>query len=63
MEEVEGPGEESDVPGNIRETSDTRPFEAVWWDGVTDLFDRIVGDLELVAIGIDKLSAGQLFLR
>ncbi len=26
------------------------------WDGVTNLLDGIIGDLELIAVGIDQLG-------
>jgi hypothetical protein len=48
-------GSEADnVAGNVVETGGSGALEAVSRDSITDLLDGVVGDLELVAVGIDQ---------
>lgn len=62
VEEVEGGGEAGKVADNVSHTEDTITLEAVLWDGVTELLDCEVRNLEGVAIGVDQLAIrGLLF--
>lgn len=56
VEEVEGEGEGGNVSSHIAQATDGRAFETVSGNGVPDLFDGEVWDLELVAIGVEHLA-------
>ena len=56
MEEVEDGCEGYEVSGDIVKATSSGTFEAMGGDGVADLLDGEVRDLELVAIGIQHLS-------
>lgn len=61
VEEVEDASQNGKVPEDIVQTGDGRAVEAVCGDGITDLLDGEIGNLELIAQGIDQL--GRLRLR
>lgn len=61
VEDVEDGAEESHVPEDIVQTGSGGAVEAVGRDSITDLLDRVVRNLELVAIGIEHLAT--LLLR
>ena len=56
MPEVEGRGEKEQVTGDVGEAAEGRSFVAVGGDGLSDLFDCDIGDLEAIAVGIEKLA-------
>ena len=53
--QIEGDGQGSHVSGDIVEAGGSRSFEAVLRDGFVDVCNGVVGDLEVIAIGIDQL--------
>ena len=61
VEEVENRGQDSDVPEDIVQTSGSGAVEAVSGNGIADLLDGIVWDLELVSVGVQHLAG--LLLR
>lgn len=56
VEEVEGASEESDVPSNVAQSSETRPLVAMLGNGVADVIDGVIWQLKFVAICVHKLS-------
>jgi len=52
--EGESGSEADNVAGNVVETGSSRALETVSRDSITDLLDGVVGNLELVAIGVDQ---------
>lgn len=54
--EVEGGGQKSNVTGDIAEAAEVGPLEAVLGNGIADLLDGEVGDLELVSVSVDELA-------
>lgn len=56
VEEVEDGGQNEHVPEDIVQTGDSRAVEAVSGNGIANLLDGEVGDLELIAIGVDHLG-------
>lgn len=54
MEQVEGEGQRPDITCYIAQAADGGAFEAMSGDGVPDLLDCEVWDLELVAIGVQQ---------
>lgn len=55
----EGSGEKSKVAGDVGKRADSRALEAVLGNGITNVLDGEVGDLELVSVGVEKgLSLG-----
>lgn len=56
MEDCEGDCEGSDVTEDIVETSSPRAFVAVLGNGIADVVDRVVGQVELVAVCVQQLS-------
>ena len=63
MEEVESGGKGSEIPCNVAEAFGCRPLETMCWDGISDLFDGEVGQVELIAIGIEQLPIYGLQLQ
>lgn len=61
LEDIEDGGEGDHIPDHIGQTSDGGALEAVSRDSITDLLDGVVGDLKLVAIGVDHLALAILF--
>ena len=55
VEEVECGCERQDIPGYVAQATGSRTFEAMGGNGITDLFDGEVGDLEFVAISVQHL--------
>lgn len=55
VEEVEGGRQRDDVSCNIVETSGRRPVETTLGDGIVNVFDGVIWDLEGVAIGVNQL--------
>lgn len=53
VEEVEGRGEAGDVAGDVGETQGGVALEALLGDGADDVAHGVVGELELVAVGVD----------
>lgn len=60
LEDIEDGGESNHIPGHIGQTFDGGALEAVSRDSIPDLLDGVVGDLELVAIGVDHLALAVL---
>lgn len=58
MEEVEGGGQAGDIAENVVEALDGRAFETMLGNGIVDVLDGVVGDLELVPVGVDQLTVG-----
>lgn len=54
VEEVEGGGQRSEVASHVAETTQGRALKAVLGDGIADLLDRVVWDLELVAVRVNE---------
>lgn len=61
LKDIEDGGDDGDIPGHIGQTLDGRALEAVGRDSIPDLLDGVVGDLELIAIGVDHLALTLLF--
>lgn len=57
MGEEECGSDADNVTGDVVETGGSRALEAVGRDGLTNLLDGVVGDFELVAVGIDQSTA------
>lgn len=55
--EEEGSSDADNVASDVVEASGSRTLEAVSRDSFTDLLDGVVGDLELVAVGVDQGTA------
>lgn len=53
MEEVEGCTEAGEVAGDVGERQGRVALEALLGDGADDVAHRVVGELELVAVGVD----------
>lgn len=62
VEEVEGGGEAGHVAEDIAHALDTISLEAVLGDGVADVLDGVVRDLEGVAVRVDQLAVRHLLL-
>jgi hypothetical protein len=58
VEEDEGDGQTGNITGDVGETTQARALEAVLGDGIADIVDGVVGQLELVAVGIEHLAVG-----
>ncbi len=56
VEDVEGGAEGDEVPEDVVETPDGGTLEAVLGNGIVNVLDGIVGDLELVAVCVNKLA-------
>lgn len=52
--EVEGGGDADYVAGNVGKASGRGALKAAGGNGIADLLDGVVGDLELVAVGIEQ---------
>lgn len=57
VEEVEDRGQNGHVPEDVVETGSRRTVEAVSGNSIADLLDGVVGNLELVAVGIQHLAS------
>ena len=53
VEEHEDRGKDREIAGNVRQAPKPRTLEAMGWNGITNLFDGDVRDLEVVAQSID----------
>lgn len=62
MEEVECGGEAGHVTEDIAHALDTITLEAVLGDGIADVLDGVIWDLEGVAVRVDQLSVRDLLL-
>ena len=60
VEEVEGYGQRDQIASHVCEAPRSGPLVAVSGNGITDLFDGVVRELELVAVGVDELVRGVL---
>lgn len=56
VEEVEGGCQRYDISSNVSKPSHSGAFEAMSWDGVSNLLDGKVGQLEFIAVGVQHLS-------
>lgn len=56
MEEGEGDSEGADVPGNVHQASGGRALKTMLGNGSTDIVDGEVGDMEIIAVGIDQIA-------
>lgn len=63
MEDVEGGSERSNIAGDVGEATKTGTLEAVLGNSIAELLDGVVGDLELVAVGVEKKASRLLVLR
>lgn len=61
LKDIEDGGDDDNIPGHIGQTLDGGALEAVSRDSITNLLDGVVGDFELVAIGVDHLALILLF--
>lgn len=55
MEEVESGGEGGQIPCDVAKAFCPGALETMCWYGISDLFDGEVGQVELIAIGIQQL--------
>lgn len=60
VKKIEGGGEAGAVTENVPQAQEAVTLETVLGDGVTELLDGIVRDLEGVAIGVDQLAVRRL---
>lgn len=60
VEYVEGSGQRSEIAGDVAKTTNGGALKAVLGNGIADLLDRVVGNLKLVAIRVQKDTAGVL---
>lgn len=60
VENVEGGSKRSNVASDISQSLGARALEAVLGNSITDLLDRVIWDLELVAVGVKKATADVL---
>lgn len=60
VEHVEGSGERGEVAGDVAQTTHGRALEAVLGDGIAQLLNGVVGDLELVAVCVEELAGSLL---
>lgn len=60
--EVKCHSQRDDVSSDIVQTRCGRSFEAVLWDGFVNVIDRVIWDLELVAVSIDQFLGSLLLL-
>ena len=60
VEEGKGEGQAGDVTGDVGQAAQAGALEAVLGDGIADVVDRVVGQLELVAVGVEQLAVGCL---
>lgn len=56
VEQVESSCKTDNISANISQPSQSGPLEAVLGNGISNIIDSIIGDLELVAEGIDEVS-------
>lgn len=63
VEEVEDGGQDSQVAEDIVQAGDGGAVEAVGGDGIADLLDGEIGDLELVAVRVKHLGADLILFR
>lgn len=54
--DVKSDGEVDDVASDVRQAVKSRTLEAVRGDGIADVLDGEVGDLELVAVRVEQLA-------
>lgn len=57
VEDIENGRQGGQIPSHIGQTPSGGTLKAVGRNGIPDLLDGVVGELELVAIGVDHLSA------
>ena len=62
VEQNEGNGQTGNVPSNITQPSQTRSLEAVLRDCISNIVNRVVGQLKLVSVCINELAI-TLFLH
>lgn len=62
VEQVKRGGEQGDISEDVTEASEGRPVEAVLGNRVVDFLDRVIGNLEDVAIGVAQQAHGPLLL-
>lgn len=60
VEQVEGGGQRGNVASNVGEATSTGTLEAVLGDGIADVLDGVVRDLELVAVRVQQRAASVL---
>lgn len=60
VEDIEDGRKDGEVLEDIVQTLDGRALVAVGRDGIPDLLDGVIGNLELVTIGVEHLAAGVL---
>jgi hypothetical protein len=60
VEEVECRGETGDVAGDIVQSQSGVALKALLGDGADDISHRVVGELELIAVGVDELCVRSL---
>ena len=56
VEGIEDGGQDGDIPEDIVQAGPGLALVAVGGNGITDLLDGVVGDLELIAIGVEELG-------
>lgn len=63
VEDIEDGREPEDIPEDIIQAGESFALIAMGGNGITDLLDGIIRDLELVAIGVQHLAAGLCLRR
>lgn len=62
VEEIEGGGQADNVAEDVSHAEKAIALEAVLGNGITELLDREVWDLEFIAVGVDQLAVRGLLL-
>lgn len=60
VEDIEDGGKDRDIPEDIVQAGHGGAVEAVGGNGIADVLDGVIGDLELIAIGIQHLAIVRL---
>lgn len=60
VEKDKGDSETGNITGDVGETTQARALEAVLGNGIADIVDAEVGQLELVPVGIEHRAGGAL---
>lgn len=60
MEDGEGYGKAGDIAGHIGQAPGARAIEAVLGDGIADVIDSVVGQVEGVAVGVEQHAVALL---
>lgn len=61
VEDVENGGKDRDIPEDVVQAGHSGALEAVGGNGISDILDGVIGDLELVSVGVEHLAIVLLF--